>query len=255
MTAQQVQIIGVPGIPLIQTGDDLVAILGEALQTSGLALQDSDVVVFTSKIVSKAEGRWVDLTTVEPDEEACRVAAQCGKDAREVAVILSESRRISRLREGVLIVEHRLGFVCANAGMDHSNTRPNGEWRLLLPLDPDASARALREQIGVRLGVKVAVVISDSHGRPFRLGTLGVAIGAAGLPALWDLRGRPDLFGTALRVTEVGFADEIAAAAGLVLGQAAEGIPVAIVRGLEYPVDENAAASDLIRPRELDLYR
>ncbi len=255
MTAQQVQIIGVPGIPLIQTGDDLVAILGEALHASGLALQDGDVVVFTSKIVSKAEGRWVDLTAVEPDEEACRIAAQCGKDPREVAVILSESRRISRLREGVLIVEHRLGFVCANAGMDHSNTRPNGEWRLLLPLDPDASARALRKQIGARLGVQVAVVISDSHGRPFRLGTLGVAIGAAGLPALWDLRGRPDLFGTALRVTEVGFADEIAAAAGLVLGQAAEGIPVAIVRGLEYPVDENAAASDLIRPRELDLYR
>ncbi len=255
MTAQQVQIIGVPGIPLIQTGDDLVAILAEALQAAGLALQDGDVVVFTSKIVSKAEGRWVDLTTVEPDEEARRVAAQCGKDPREVAVILSEAQRISRLREGVLIVEHRLGFVCANAGMDHSNTRPDGEWRLLLPANPDTSARALREQIKVRMGVQVAVVISDSHGRPFRLGTLGVAIGAAGLPALRDLRGRPDLFGTALRVTEVGFADEIAAAAGLVLGQAAEGIPIAIVRGLEYPVDEHAAASDLIRPRELDLYR
>lgn len=255
MTSQQVQIIGVPGIPLIQTGDDLVAILAEALQAARLTLQNGDVVVFTSKIVSKAEGRWVDLATIEPDEEARRIAAQCGKDPREVAVILSESQRVSRLREGVLIVEHRLGFVCANAGMDHSNTRPDGEWRLLLPLNPDASARALREQIKARLGVQVAVIISDSHGRPFRLGTLGVAIGAAGLPALWDLRGRPDLFGTALRVTEVGFADEIAAAAGLVLGQAAEGIPIAIVRGLEYPVDERAAASDLIRPRDLDLYR
>lgn len=255
MTAQQVLLIGVPGIPLIETGDDIAAIIIQAIQSAGLDLQDNDVIVVTSKVVSKAEGRWVDLATIEPNEEARQVAAQCGKDPREVALILSEATRVSRIRQGVLIVEHRLGFVCANGGMDHSNTRPGGEWRLLLPVDPDGSARRLREAFNRHFGVKVGVVISDSHGRPFRLGTVGVAIGSAGLPALWDLRGRPDLFGAILHATEVGFADELAAAAGLVLGQAAEGIPVAIIRGLHFPADESACAANLVRPRELDLYR
>ncbi len=255
MPAPQVLLIGVPSIPLIETGDDLAAVIIRAIQSDGLSLQNGDVVVVTSKIVSKAEGRWVDLATIEPDEEAQQVAAQCGKDPREVALILSEAARVSRMRQGVLIVEHRLGFVCANGGIDHSNTRPGGEWRLLLPVDPDASARQLREAFNLHFGVKVGVVISDSHGRPFRLGTVGVAVGAAGLPALWDLRGHPDLFGTTLQATEVGFADELAAAAGLVLGQAAEGIPVVIIRGLNFPVEESACAADLIRPRDLDLYR
>ncbi len=251
---QRVELIGLPGIPLIQTGDDLPAIIAGALRDSGLALQDGDVVVITSKIVSKAEGRWANLATIEPDAEAERVAAACGKDPREVALILSEAQGVSRMRDGVLIVRHRLGFVCANAGIDHSNTRPDGDWRLLLPEDPDASARKLRAQLAELSGAQVAVVISDSQGRPFRMGTVGAAIGAAGLPALWDLRGRPDLFGTALRVTEVGFADELAAAAGLVLGQAAEGIPVVLIRGLSYPPDEEARAADLVRPPDLDLY-
>lgn len=251
----QVSLIGVPGIPLVQTGEDLVALIAEAIRGGGLSLQDGDVLVVTSKIVSKAEGRWVDLNTIAPDEEARQVATQCGKDPREVALILSEARRISRLRTGVLIVEQRLGLVCANAGIDHSNTRSGGEWRLLLPENPDASARALREQLGRHFAAQIGVVISDSHGRPFRLGTVGVAIGAAGLPALWNLRGLPDLFGVALQVTEVGFADELAAAGGLVLGQAAEGVPVVVIRGLAYPPDEHATAADLIRPRELDLYR
>ncbi|HPV08097.1 MAG TPA: coenzyme F420-0:L-glutamate ligase [Aggregatilineales bacterium] len=251
----QLQLIGVPGIPLIETGDDLAAIIAGALKESGQTLVDGDVVVVTSKIVSKAEGRWVDLATVEPDEEARRIAAEVGKDPREVALILSESAGISRMRRGVLIAEHRLGFVCANAGMDHSNTRADGEWRLLLPENPDRTARELRAALNEHFGVTVAVIISDSHGRPFRMGTVGVAIGAAGLPALWDMRGRPDLFGEALQVTEVGFADEIAAAAGLVQGQAAEGMPVVIVRGLTYPADEEASAADLVRPREMDLYR
>jgi coenzyme F420-0:L-glutamate ligase/coenzyme F420-1:gamma-L-glutamate ligase len=255
MSTQQVLLIGVSGIPLIETGDDLAAVIIRAIQSNGLSLQNGDVVVITSKVVSKAEGRWVDLATVEPDEEARRVAAQCGKDPREVALILSEATRVSRMRQGVLIVEHRLGFVCANGGMDHSNTRPGGEWRLLLPIDPDSSARRLREAFNRHFGVKVGVVISDSHGRPFRLGTVGVAIGAAGLPALWDLRGRPDLFGTTLQATEVGFADELAAAAGLVLGQAAEGIPVVVIRGLNFPIEESACAASLVRPRDLDLYR
>lgn len=253
--SRQVYLIGVPGIPLVEAGDDLAAIIAQAIQAGGLTLQNGDVVVITSKIVSKAEGRWVDLSTVTPDSEAQRIAARCSKDPREVAVILGEAARVSRMRQGVLIVEHRLGFVCANAGVDHSNTRPDGEWRLLLPEDPDRTARLLREQLNRRFATEVAVVISDSHGRPFRLGTVGVAIGAAGLPALWDLRGCPDLFGTPLQVTEVGFADELAAAAGMVLGQAAEGVPVVIVRGLTYPADDQAGAADLIRPRELDLYR
>ncbi len=255
MAGQRFELIGVPGMPLVETGDDLAGLLADALRQSSIGLQDGDVLVVTSKVVAKAEGRWVDLATVEPDNAARDIAQQCGKDPREVAVIMSEAARVSRLREGVLIVEHRLGFVCANAGMDHSNARPDGEWRLLLPVDPDSSARALRARMREAFGATVAVVISDSHGRPFRMGTVGVAIGAAGLPALWDLRGHPDLFGTALRVTEVGFADELAAAAGLVLGQAAEGIPAAVLRGLSYPADELACAADLVRPRELDLYR
>jgi coenzyme F420-0:L-glutamate ligase / coenzyme F420-1:gamma-L-glutamate ligase len=251
----QVQLTGLSGIPLIETGDDLAAILTKTLHESGLALQQGDVLVITSKIVSKAEGRWVDLARVVPDAEALRVAEQCSKDPREVAVILKESSRISRIRQGLLITEHKLGFISANAGMDHSNTRPDGEWRLLLPVDPDASARRLREALTASCGVPIGLIISDSHGRPFRMGTVGVAVGSAGLPALWDLRGHPDLFGNVLQVTEVGFADEIAAAAGLVLGQSNEAIPAVLVRGLQYPVDETASAANLVRPREMDLYR
>ncbi len=252
---RQVELIGLSGVPLIDTGDDLPAVLAQAVRQSGLSLQDGDVLAVTSKIVSKAEGRWADLNTIVPDAHARQVAQECGKDPREVALILSESSSISRLRRGLLITEHRLGFVSANAGIDHSNTRPGEQWRLLLPENPDASARLLRERLSAEFGARIAVVICDSHGRPFRLGTIGVAIGSAGLPALWDLRGRPDLFGTALQVTEVGFADEIAAAAGLVLGQADEAIPAVILRGLSFPVDEHACAADLIRPREMDLYR
>jgi coenzyme F420-0:L-glutamate ligase/coenzyme F420-1:gamma-L-glutamate ligase len=250
-----VQLIGVPGIPLVDTGDDLPALIETALREGGVGLADGDIVVVTSKVVSKAEGRWVDLDEIEPGDDARRLAEQVGKDPREVAVILSESAGISRKGHGVLITRHRLGFVSANAGVDHSNARPGANWRLLLPAHPDESARTLRDRLTAAFGVTAAVVLSDSHGRPFRLGTVGVAIGAAGLPALWDLRGTPDLFGTPLRVTEVGFADEIAAAAGLVLGQAAEGVPIVVVRGLDYPVTDDARAADLVRPSELDLYR
>jgi coenzyme F420-0:L-glutamate ligase/coenzyme F420-1:gamma-L-glutamate ligase len=252
---QHIELIGVPGIPLIETGDDLEPIIVEAIRKASLTLMDGDVVVVTSKVVSKAEGRWVNLDDVEPDEKAYRIARQCQKDPREVMVILGEAGRVSRMRPGVLIVEHRRGWVCANAGMDHSNTRPEAHWRLLLPDNPDESARQIRARLMDAFNVRIGVIITDSHGRPFRLGTIGVAIGAAGLPALWDLRGTPDLFDTKLQVTEVGFADEIAAAAGLVLGQAAEGIPVVIVRGLDYPIAEDACAQDLVRPRQLDLYR
>jgi coenzyme F420-0:L-glutamate ligase/coenzyme F420-1:gamma-L-glutamate ligase len=240
---------------LIETGDALPALIASAIERAGLTLVDNDVLVVTSKIVSKAEGRWIDLQTVTPDDEALRIATLCGKDPREVAVILRESVAVSRIRAGVLITEHRLGFVCANAGVDHSNTRPGGNWLLLLPYEPDSTARQLREAFIRHFGVICGVVISDSHGRPFRLGTVGIAIGAAGIPALWDRRGEYDLFGYHLKHTEVGFADEIAAAAGLLQGQSAEGLPVVIVRGLRYTADSGAHAAQLLRPRGLDLYR
>jgi coenzyme F420-0:L-glutamate ligase/coenzyme F420-1:gamma-L-glutamate ligase len=251
----RIELIGVPGIPLITSGDDLPQVIGEALERSALILQENDVLVVTSKIVSKAEGRWIDLSSVTPDEQALAVARQCSKDPRLVSVVLGESTGISRISHDVLIVEHRLGFVCANAGVDHSNTRGEGEWLLLLPENPDASASGMRNRLVERFGVQIAVVISDSHGRPFRLGTVGVAVGSSGLPALWDLRGHPDLFGRRLQHTDVGFADELAAAAGLVSGQAAEGIPVVIIRGVSYPVDNQSTSADLNRPRKFDLYR
>jgi coenzyme F420-0:L-glutamate ligase/coenzyme F420-1:gamma-L-glutamate ligase len=254
-TMPEVRLVGLSGIPLVETGDDLPQLIADAIKASDIRPETGDVLVVTSKIISKAEGRWVDLTTVSPDAEALRIAAECGKDPREVALILGESSEISRIRQGVLIVRHKLGFVCANAGIDHSNTRPDGEWRLLLPTDPDRSAQTLRDKLREIFDVEIGVVISDSHGRPFRMGTVGVAVGAAGIPALWDLRGHPDLFGVALRVTDVGFADELAAAAGLVLGQADEAIPAVIIRGLSYPAEPPQTAANLNRPREFDLYR
>ncbi|MGF1503694.1 MAG: coenzyme F420-0:L-glutamate ligase [Chloroflexi bacterium] len=252
---RDVQLIGVPGLPLIETGDDLASVVLDALDRAQLKLEPGDVVIVTSKIVSKAEGRWVSLDAITPDEEAKRVAEVTGKDAREIALILSESVRISRMRQGVIIVENHLGLTGANAGIDHSNLRADGDWRLLLPKDPDSTARQIRKALE-RGGVSpLGIIISDSMGRPFRMGTVGIAIGVAGLPALWDLRGSPDLFGEPLQATDVGFADEIAAAAGLVMGQAAEGVPVVIVRGLTYPPVDSTTARDLVRPAELDLYR
>jgi coenzyme F420-0:L-glutamate ligase/coenzyme F420-1:gamma-L-glutamate ligase len=192
---------------------------------------------------------------VEPGEPAIELAVRSDKDPRLVELILRESEEVSRVRPGVIIVRHRLGFTCANAGIDRSNVGPDGEeWVLLLPLDPDASARTIRVTLAAERGVEVGVVISDSHGRPFRLGTVGVAIGAAGLPALWDRRGEPDRYGYGLQHTDVGVADEIAAAAGLIMGQAAEGQPAVLLRGLSLPPLDGCAA-DLVRPADQDLYR
>jgi coenzyme F420-0:L-glutamate ligase/coenzyme F420-1:gamma-L-glutamate ligase len=208
------------------------------------------------KIISKAEGRLVNLNDVSPGERAIEVANLTQKDPRLVELILQESSAISRMREGVLIVRHRLGFTSANAGIDRSNVPQGdrGEIVLLLPKDPDGSAVRIRETIRERTGAHIGVLIVDSHGRPFRLGTVGVAIGVAGLPALWDRRGELDLFGHELAYTEVGTADEIAAATSLLMGQAAEGIPVVLVRGLLLPKVEGRA-KDLVRAKELDLYR
>jgi coenzyme F420-0:L-glutamate ligase / coenzyme F420-1:gamma-L-glutamate ligase len=244
------------GIKLVEPGDDLAAVAGAAFAANGIVPETGDVLVVAQKIVSKAEGRYVDITTVEPSERAVALAAKVDKDPRFVEVVLSESRRVVRHRPGLLIVEHLLGFVMANAGIDHSNLPlGQGEERiLLLPKDPDESAHALRESLAAAFGVDIAVVICDSFGRPWRKGTVGVALGAAGLPALIDMRGHPDLFGRELLVTETGFADEIAAAAGLLMGQADEAVPMVLVRGLSWSAPEVPAAA-LIRPAEHDLFR
>src|SRR4051794_30711453 len=254
--AMAVTLTPVPRFPMVRPGDDLAALLIAACEQSALALADGDVVVVAQKIVSKAEGRYVDLAQVRPSARAESLAAQVDKDPRLVEVILSESQRVVRHRPGVLIVEHRLGFIMANAGVDRSNVDPDlgTEPVLLLPRDPDASAACLRDRRGAPFRSSPAVIVTDSWGRPWRRGTVGVALGAAGLPALMDLRGRIDLFGHELRVTETGFADEIASAASLIMGQADEAQPVVLVRGLSWTGAATPGGS-LIRPPDEDLFR
>lgn len=244
------------GVPLVQPGDDLPAIILAALRASGETLQGGDVLVLAQKIVSKAEGRTVVLRDVAPSPRALELAAQAGKDPRIVQLILDESREVLRARPGVIIVEHRLGFVCANAGIDQSNVpHDDGQERaLLLPVDPDASCAAIRAALRQRAGVEVAVVVIDSFGRAWRNGTLGTAIGVSGMPGLLDLRGRPDLFGRQLVSTEVGVADELAAGASLVMGQAGEGSPIVLARGVPYQ-RRDGTARELLRPRQMDLFR
>ncbi len=256
MASGTVTLTPLSGIKLVEPGDDLGAITVAAFATNGLMPTAGDALVVAQKIVSKAEGRYVDVATVEPSERATALAAEVDKNPRFVEVVLSESKRVVRCRPGLLIVEHRLGFVMANAGIDHSNlpTEDGVERVLLLPQDPDGSARRLREHLVAVFGTDIAVIISDSFGRAWRKGTVGVALGAAGLPALIDLRGLPDLFGRELLVTETGFADEIAAAAGLLMGQADEAVPMVLVRGLSWSAPELPAAA-LIRPAEHDLFR
>lgn len=254
--APALQFFALPDFPLVRPGDDLVALIADALVRARLVLRVGDVLAIAQKIVSKAEGRFVALADVTPSVEADVLAARVGKDRRLVEVILSESARVVRTRDNLLIMEHRLGFVMANAGVDHSNVAALGEpdQVLLLPADPDASAARLREGLAARCGVAPGVVITDSFGRPWRRGTSGVAIGAAGIASLIDLRGQPDLFGRTLEVTVVGHADEIAAAAGLVQGQASERQPVVLVRGLAVTAPATPAAS-IVRPPEEDLFR
>ena len=256
MLAGTVTLAPFRGIKLVEPGDDLGAIAVAAFVANRIVPEDGDVLVVAQKIVSKAQGRYVDVRTVSPSERAIELARELDKDPRFVEVVLSESKRVVRHRPGLLIVEHRLGFVMANAGIDHSNlpTEDGVERVLLLPEDPDGSACALQEHLVGVFGASIAVIISDSFGRAWRKGTVGVALGAAGLPALIDLRGHPDLFGRELMVTETGFADEIAAAAGLLMGQADEAVPMVLVRGLSWSAPEVPAAA-LIRPTEHDLFR
>jgi coenzyme F420-0:L-glutamate ligase/coenzyme F420-1:gamma-L-glutamate ligase len=246
------------GIPLIRQGNNLADIVVNALQENRILLEDNDILVFAQKIVSKAEGRAVNLATVTPSPRALELAQQTEKDARVVELMLQESNEVLRTRVGAIIVEHKLGFVCANAGIDHSNVAGTGatteEWVLLLPAEPDHSAERIRDAVQYQTGKRIAILIIDSHGRAWRNGTVGVAIGFAGLPGLLDLRGRPDLFGYTLQVTKVGVADELAAASSLVMGQAAEGTPVVHVRGFPYEL-RTGSLKELIRPKEQDLFR
>lgn len=251
---EQLSILPVREFPLIKQGDDLAHAIREACDRMGLPLQTGDVIVLAQKIVSKSEGRLVRLSEVTPSQRAIELAQQCAKDPRLVELVLSEASAVMRVRPGVLIVRHRLGLVLANAGIDQSNiSHENGEQALLLPVDPDASAERIRQSIARFYGVDVGVLIIDSLGRAWRMGTTGTAIGAAGLPTLLDLRGRADLYGRKLQTSELGYADEVAAAASLMMGQANEGAPVVIVRGLKTAVPAGRA-TDLVRPAEKDLF-
>jgi coenzyme F420-0:L-glutamate ligase / coenzyme F420-1:gamma-L-glutamate ligase len=252
------ELTALQGIPLIRQGDDLADIIAAALNSSNITPQDNDILVLGQKIVSKAEGRMVNLAGVKPGVEAAKLGTEIEKDPRLVELVLRESNSVLRTRPGTIIVEHKLGFVCANAGIDHSNVAGPGsakeEYVLLLPENPDRSAAMLRQRLEERFRKRLGVMIIDSHGRAWRIGTVGMCIGLSGLPAVVDERGWEDLFGYNLRITIVGVADELAAAASLPMGQAAEGTPVVHVRGFPYPLREGSL-QELIRPREFDLFR
>lgn len=249
----------VMGVPEIRPGADLAAALERALaQQPNPTLQDDDVLVVSQKVVSKAEDRYVELAKVEAGAEARALAERCGKDARLVELVLRESSEVLRVAPGVLIVRHKLGFVVANAAIDQSNLAEHpSERALLLPADPDASARTLRDALQQRLGVRVAVLIADSFGRAWRMGVCGTCIGCAGLQALVDIRGRRDRNGRTLQVTQLAVADQLCASAALLSGEADEGRPLIIVRGVprEYFGDDERGAGTLVRPLAQDLFR
>jgi coenzyme F420-0:L-glutamate ligase/coenzyme F420-1:gamma-L-glutamate ligase len=254
--AARLEAIALPEIPLVRPGDDLAKLIQDALIRAGLALAEGDVLVVAQKIVSKAEGRLVRLDTVQPSDAARRLAERAGKDPRLVEVILSESREVLRVRDNLIITRHRLGLVMANAGVDHSNVDGSeGDVVLLLPEDPDASCARLGAALVGAGGPHVGVIVSDSVGRAWRRGQIGTAIGCWGLAALQDLRGRPDLFGRKLEVSEAAMADQLASVASLLQGQADEGRPVVLVRGGFADPAARGTAADLIRPLEQDLFR
>lgn len=242
----------------MQPGDDLATMILEGLERASVALLNGDVLVVGQKVVSKVEARLINLDDVTPSAEALLLAEETEKDPRLVEVILRESNQVVRKRVDLIIVEHKLGFICANAGVDRSNIRGvgerPGEWVSTLPEDPDASAQKIRQRVHDATGAQIGVLIIDSHGRAWRLGTVGAVIGVAGFPALLDLRGRPDLYGDPLQTTQVGLADEVAAAASVLMGQADECRPVIHVRGLPYDLREGSL-SEILRPKELDLFR
>ena len=256
MDEQSLTITALAGIPKVRPRDDLAAILIAAIERSGLAPRPGDILVVAQKVVSKAEGRYIDLATLEPSPRAQELAAVTGKDAHLVEAILSQSAEVLRAARGVIVTVTHHGFVMANAGVDQSNLEPGDDGRrvLLLPEEPDRSALRIKERLEAHFGADIGVIVSDSSGRAWRLGTLGLAIGAAGVPALLDRRGETDLAGRALEITEVGFADAVAAAAVLAMGEAAEGRPAALVRGLKWSGTPRPASA-LVRPKEQDLFR
>lgn len=249
-----VQIIGIKGLPIIKAGNNLAELVCEAAKRQGTPIQEGDVLVVTHVVVSRAEGAIVNLDDVVPSEFAKSIAKQDDKDPAMVELVLRESKTIRRMDNGILITESKHGFTCANSGVDKSNV-PGERNAVPLPADSDASAQRIKQEVKRLTGCDVALIVSDTHGRPLRDGTINVAIGVAGLKPIWDRRGDKDLFGYVLKVKQTAIADELASAAELVIGQADEGIPVAIIRGYSYPKSDSAKASELIMPKERDLFR
>jgi coenzyme F420-0:L-glutamate ligase/coenzyme F420-1:gamma-L-glutamate ligase len=249
-----VEVIAVEKVPLITKGNNLAELICDAAEKQNTPIQEKDVIVVTHVAVSKAEGNVINLDEVSPSEQAKEIAQHTDKEPALVEVILRETKEIVRMRVNSLITETRNGMVCANAGVDRSNVE--GERNVvLLPKDSDASAQKIRREVKELTGCNVAVVVSDTHGRPFRMGEINVAIGVAGIKPIRDRRGEKDLFGYVLRIKQTAVADELASAAELVMGQANEGRPVAIIRGYDYKATENASAAELARPKEKDLFR
>ena len=253
-TVKSIEIIPVENVPMILKDDNVARIIVDTAKLQNTPLLEKDIIVITHKIISKAEGNIVNLDEVTPSERAKEIAQKTGKDPALVEIILSETKEIIRLGNNSIITENKNGFVCANAGVDKSNVE--GERNVaLLPENPDRSAQQIRQEIRKLTNLNVAVVISDTHGRPFRMGEINVAIGVAGIKPTRDRRGEKDLFGYVLKVKQTAVVDELASAAELVIGQATEAIPVAIVRGYSYQTDEAASAKELMRPKEADLFR
>lgn len=256
MKAASICVTALEGVPEITPGRELDEVLALALQHNDITLAENDAVVFCQKVVSKSENRYVELASIAPGSRALELAAICGKDARLVELVLSQSAEVVRCVKDVLIVRHQLGFVVANAAIDQSNIPGGGERALLLPEHPDRSAANIRADIQRRLGVKVGVLISDSFGRPWRIGVSGVGIGCAGMRAVIDERGRTDRFGRELQVTQIAVADQLAAAAVMAMGEADEGRPIVVVSGLPSRYfDNDLPAAALVRPREQDLFK
>ncbi|WP_026380650.1 coenzyme F420-0:L-glutamate ligase [Afifella pfennigii] len=254
MASGPLTLIALQTLPSVTVDTDLCGEILAAAEREGEKLRDGDILVVAQKVVSKAEGRLVALSSLTPSPRALALAEETGKEPELMEAILSETKTVLRTRPGLVVVEHRLGHIMANAGIDRSNTGCGEDWVLLLPKDPDASARALRREIGARAGARIGVIVSDSFGRPWRFGTTGVAIGVAGPAMRLDRRGEPDRDGRALEVTEIGLADSLAAAAVLAMGEGAESRPVVIARGLEW-MESGQKAADGLRPASEDLFR
>jgi coenzyme F420-0:L-glutamate ligase/coenzyme F420-1:gamma-L-glutamate ligase len=247
-----IQTIGIEGLPIIKAGDNLVRLICNAAKRQGTLIQDGDILVVTHVVVSRAEGRVISLDEVVPSEFAKNIAKR-HKDPAFVEVVLRESKSIIRMIDGKLITETKHGLVCANAGVDRSNV-PGERNVVLLPDNPDLSARKIRKEIKRLTGCDVAVIISDTHGRPIRRGEINVAIGVAGIKPIRDRRGEKDLFGYVIRIKQTAIADELSSVAELVIGQTNEAVPAAIIRGYDYPKSESAKATKLIRPKEKDIF-